>query len=929
MVATTAQPPNMPPVVTAGFASEAPAIDGRMDDACWRDAAAVAPFVLLGTADLPSQRTLARICTDGNNIFVGFWCWEDRMDALRTRASARDSDRAWSDDCVEVFLAPDGVGDVYYHIIVTAANVVTDEMRWNRGQRSDVGWSFGGRTAVRRLERGWTCELSIPRYTLGASAITGTWLANFARGEQPHGEWSAWPSLLGGFHEVSRFGLLRWQATPAVTQLRLDPIRVGRNSVDVALAEELDLRLKLLRGDRTYAKPLVRQDDGWQFVLHEEGDGYLRIEAWNVEAGTEREELCFATPPLHFSIPEASRPLATAKQWLDQASRLVGGLKPRVRDALARRLWEVRREQVLVAQDIAVAKLGPAVSNEAWDELYTRAEKVKKAALYMLAQVRAAGRSGADRVPSFGLGWQTSLIKLRREDTRVKLGGPIMLSAARDEWESAQLVILPFSDGVRVQAVRVTALHNQLRDATIRPESVRIWRVGWVHTRPPAYPVDYVGWWPDPLMPLEPFPLKPGSLQPLWLSIYILRGTPPGLYTGEIEVLADDGTRQSWPIQVNVWDFDLPRPGRLRTAFSILQRHDVCRWYGFKGLPPKDFRLKLYTLLFEHRLNPMSLYTDEMWPPREDLPWCIAHGLNAFNIRTVNSSDRSVIGYVKAQAEWLRRQGWLPLAYIYGFDEVRPEHYEDLRRAYAAVRRAVPNLKRACTVAPTSELEGYVDIWVPLTARYDHSAAEKRRRAGEEVWWYICCGPWHPYCNWFIDYPATDARILFWQTFKYGVTGFLYYEIAMWRTNLITKPSPDGTQIPPAEQWVRQAIASGKRWPDIPWNTFTFSRYNGDGLLIYPGKNQTPLPSLRLEIVRDGIEDYETLALLADAREQLMASPKAGRYRSLIATAAALASVRPHVVRDLTHYTSDPGVILREREAVARVLLRVLRALRE
>jgi hypothetical protein len=53
-------------------------------------------------------------------------------------------------------------------------------------------------------------------------------------------------------------------------------------------------------------------------------------------------------------------------------------------------------------------------------------------------------------------------------------------------------------------------------------------------------------------------------------------------------------------------------------------------------------------------------------------------------------------------------------------------------------------------------------------------------------------------------------------------------------------------------------LKKGKRWPKIPWLTYSFYNYNGDGQLFYPGKNQFDLwPSIRLINIRDGIEDYE------------------------------------------------------------------------
>ncbi|HWI58065.1 MAG TPA: DUF4091 domain-containing protein, partial [Bacillota bacterium] len=49
-----------------------------------------------------------------------------------------------------------------------------------------------------------------------------------------------------------------------------------------------------------------------------------------------------------------------------------------------------------------------------------------------------------------------------------------------------------------------------------------------------------------------------------------------------------------------------------------------------------------------------------------------------------------------------------------------------------------------------------------------------------------------------------------------------------------------------------------------PWMCNTFGRYNGDGHLIYPGANLKPYSSIRIETLRDGLEDYEYLWTLRD-----------------------------------------------------------------
>ncbi len=924
------EPPVMRPVITAGMTDTPPSIDGVMDDPCWAVAAVAGPFVLLGTAQFPSQRTVARICADNRAVYVGFWCWEDAVEDISTRAWRNDSGEAWRDDCVEVFLAPDGLGRVYYHVIVTAANIVDDEMCWRFGARRDMTWNCYPDTAVRRWRNGWTCEIAVPLRYLGGARPQGRWVANFARAEQPHGEFSAWAALVRGFHEPQRFGELNWAADAAVANIELSPLSVGPAWVKLGWATRCGqpiLKIRQLMDGHQEELDVERGVERWRFTPIPRTRSFIRIEAWC--PGAVGRRLVFATAPMAYSVPPVGDKLARLLGWLREASRIANRSDAPAAEQLRGRIAEARERVEAMAAEAGAIVHGQVVAAEEWTELDRQVEALRWPTFLLLAEARALERAGWARRPSLAIGWQSSLVKLRRDDTRVHLSGPIQLSAARDEWESAQLVLVPLGGDVDVADVDVGPLVSG-SGARIEVGCVRVWRVGYVKTRKPIYPVDYVGWWPDPLMPLKPFTLRAGQIQPLWISVYVPPHTPAGDYSGRVKVKMADGSVLAWPLRLRVWDFRLPRPSRLRTAFSVLQRHDACLWYGWKGMMPKHFRMKFYRLMLEHRLNPMSLYTGEMFPPREDLKWCVEHGQNALNIRTVhfaNYTKQETYQYIRGQAEWLREHGWLPLAFVYGFDEVKPEGHQAVRDAYGRIHREIPGLKTACTVVPCDDLVGYVDIWVPVTADFDPRKARERQKAGDEVWWYICCGPWHPYANWFIDYPATDARVLFWQTFKYGVQGFLYYEVAMWRTNLITKPNKRRTQLPPEEEWVRRAIAQGKRWPEIPWNTFTFARHNGDGLLIYPGPDETPLPSLRLEVVRDGIEDYDMLCVLRDAYEALMASEARREHRRLLAEAAALLSVRPTVARDLTHFTDDPRAIIREREAVARAILRIKRVL--
>ncbi|MBU0609366.1 MAG: DUF4091 domain-containing protein, partial [Armatimonadetes bacterium] len=159
-----------------------------------------------------------------------------------------------------------------------------------------------------------------------------------------------------------------------------------------------------------------------------------------------------------------------------------------------------------------------------------------------------------------------------------------------------------------------------------------------------------------------------------------------------------------------------------------------------------------------------------------------------------------------------------------------------------------------------------------------------------DIWWYICIGPQHPYANWFVEYPAIEGRLLMGaMTAKYRPGGFLYYAVNRWPLN--DKP-----------------ITSG---PRTDWNPASYKINNGDGSVMCAGANG-PLATIRLENIRDGMEDYETYLLL----RKLLADKK---------LPGATAEVPEALVRDLTHFTNDPQLVVQERERLAKEILRLSR----
>lgn len=111
--------------------------------------------------------------------------------------------------------------------------------------------------------------------------------------------------------------------------------------------------------------------------------------------------------------------------------------------------------------------------------------------------------------------------------------------------------------------------------------------------------------------------------------------------------------------------------------------------------------------------------------------------------------------------------------------------------------------------------------------RYDEYADEQ----GLRRWWYICCSPEMPYPNFFTFYQGAAQRLVLWQQYMFHSEGLLYWA---------TQDKWDNTNL--------------KRFPT-----------NGDGVLLLWGEmfGQTgPVPSVRWEYIRDGIEDFQYFSQL-------------------------------------------------------------------
>jgi hypothetical protein len=915
------------PLLAIRPAVAAPEIDGKLDDPCWKDAACAAPFVEVGGQKIAAEQTSVFITYTDRALCLAFVCRESKMERAIARRTERDS-QVWTDESVEVFLQPKGARN-YHHLIVNTIGTQYDEIG-----KDPKSWNGKWQAAAAREQDEWVVEISLPFRELGApkAPVGQAWRFNVCREEKPSGENSAWSPTGLGFHAPSRFGTLYFgdAATPTVRLRDTGDPFLGAHDASISIAAgQAPASLKCFAEVDGARQPIaevsLQQREtrlvALQYQVRKEGDHALRLCSYLKPSGAP----LFISAPLPFSI----EPLISRLESLSrEADAILQAAQRKRRRGEANELRELRltirrllavarhREQWAPRKDLSLD----------WERLQRQVADADQRLVRLRYRIYTAHPE-----TGYAVGVESPLRKVMRDlPFTGRLGQPAVVCAARGEYEPVQVVVIALDkplEGVRVEATDLIGPGASV----ILGNRISLNLVGWVKTRRPAYDADYVGWYPDPLMDFQPFDLSAGALQPVWVTVRVPPAAEPGEYRGNIIIAPGNAPGTTVPLIVQVWDFPLPRTTHLKTAFALFET-EIAAWNGWKELP-QETRRQWYEFLLERRINPTNIYSMDPVPPENLMPLCAKRGLNAYNLGVFDSGDfddrhrlNRRIEFLRGYTARLKQASLLSGAYIYGFDEVQPDRYHQLKAVYGAIRAALPDLPRACTVRPNKDLAGFVDIWVPLTAHYDRAAADARRARGEEVWWYICCGPSHPYANWFIDYPAIEPRLLFWMTWKYGVTGFLYYSLNMWHTNRAAEGLPDYLQAHDDEDALK-AIQAGLRWPQVPWNTFTFDRFNGDGHLVYPGAGGKPLSSIRLECIRDGIEDYEYLWLLADLTQRLEEQNPPGPHRALVEQSRALLGVNSKVVRDLTHYTHDAEALSAERERIARQIIACRKAL--
>jgi len=507
----------------------------------------------------------------------------------------------------------------------------------------------------------------------------------------------------------------------------------------------------------------------------------------------------------------------------------------------------------------------------------------------------------------FAVGTETSLTKVFRPKLwfRGAMTGTVQIAAARGETEGFQLVICPIAPTERTltrlssdeqhktgplepHTVKINAIvPGELKGpngAVIPADAIELSRVAYIRTVPPQYPVMHVGEWPDPLLPMEPFEVSNPFCQPIWVDVRVPRGATPGQYTGPIRVEGPHPVVIR--VELTVWPFQLP----LKRSF-VTMGWSLNEWFFKGGVDP--FKKKVCVLL-EHGLAPWEACHRFSKSKNLDdhdnvFRWFQEWGVPLQSMTTDKPDPNSI--------EHLRKRGWLANVICIPGDEPHERDYPAFRQKVADLRKQFPGLTIAMTEDPQPGNEGMFDLWIAEPSAQRDGFVREAIRRGTRVWWYLCQLPIHatyPGPIWgcpgvVVDRPAVDHRVVYWLAWKYGVEGVGFWAISAW---------PKGWEDWPA-----------KPWPTNPLSEYPYSgQHNGNGFLCYPYGDRV-LPSIRLKVLRDGMDDYEYLRLLKDLTRH---EPTEADRR--------LMDVPTEVAVDLRYFNKDPnGILSVRRELAARI----------
>ncbi len=406
---------------------------------------------------------------------------------------------------------------------------------------------------------------------------------------------------------------------------------------------------------------------------------------------------------------------------------------------------------------------------------------------------------------------------------------------------------------------------------------------------------------PDAIPPLSAygaFDLAAGKSQAFLIKLTSTADTVAGDYKAMLTVRDSDGKAvKCAAVSAHVWDFALSDETACATSMNLSFQYLSNNAYGNGGVETDVLYKSYYDYLLENRVCayylPVSLTTRAATLYMDNPRVTAFQGDTEFAGPPSHATDYSYMKAVYKYYNGEENAHRFDKAYHFSniVDADTPAQLDALKDYYNIMSSTLDKLKpdysdHAFSLITTyindidytledgtviDQIEFYKDFinhWCVKTFAYTDKSElsvsgakllqptkwdskygtfeermEEMKERGDKVWWFISWDSEAPYINYYMQTDGVAQRILFWQQYDHGVEGFLYNFANFYLGDC------------------RDPYA----------NNITNSAYpnaHGESILIYPGAKyglDVPVGSLRLEAMRDGIEDYQMFHMLEEA----------------------------------------------------------------
>ena len=248
------------PVARSGKATTAPAIDGRLDEAVWKDAPVLQDFVQQHPAEgsPATERTEVRFLTDGEAIYIGAWLYDANPSAIVAGERLRDVTLTNSDYFAVIFdtfrdrqngfvFATTPAGVEYDGQVVKEGEgggaFQQGQTRVQAGSQGgfNLNWDASWKVATTVDSLGWYAEFRIPFSTLRYGGDREqTWGLNVARSIRRRNEESFWAAIPRQFnlYRLSQAGSLEGLQVPGQRVATVTPYVLSSATRDYLNASE-------------------------------------------------------------------------------------------------------------------------------------------------------------------------------------------------------------------------------------------------------------------------------------------------------------------------------------------------------------------------------------------------------------------------------------------------------------------------------------------------------------------------------------------------------------------------------------------------------------------------------------------------------------------------------------------------------------------